>query len=65
MSVAVAVLRCAPPDVKGKEYAETLAKMYQEIQYQWKTKYQKAEGEILHLKQQMILTNTQGLANCS
>ncbi|XP_041351790.1 meiosis-specific protein MEI4-like [Gigantopelta aegis] len=59
VAVAVAVIRSAPTHMKGREYAEKLAQMYQHLQYQWKTKYQKAEGELLHLKQQMIFKNPQ------
>lgn len=56
LGVALAVLKSKPANIGGEEYAAQLAARFKASQLHWKERYEKAEAEILHLKQQLVLS---------
>ena len=55
VAVAVGCLKSKPAGVSGREYAQQLCDRFQRGQLMWKKRYERAETEILHLKQQLDL----------
>ena len=55
IAVAVGCIRSKPKGVSGREYAQQLCDRFHRGQLEWKERYEKAETEILHLKQQLAL----------
>lgn len=55
IAIAVGCLRSKPAGISGRDYAQHLCDRFQHGQLEWKKRYEIAEAEILHLKQQLVL----------
>ena len=63
LAVAMGCLKNKPAGMSGRDYAQQLCNKFQGSQLEWKRKYEGAETEILHLKQQLALRQSVGLEN--
>ncbi|KAF7247077.1 Meiosis-specific protein MEI4 [Varanus komodoensis] len=56
LALALAIIRSKPPDKSSKEYAEHLAKIISRQDSKWKLRAEVLEAEVLHLRQQLLLS---------
>ena len=54
----MAVIRSRPAGLTGRQYAEQLFSRSQHLQLHWKNRSVELQQEVLHLKQQLIRTQT-------
>ncbi|XP_060602208.1 meiosis-specific protein MEI4-like [Ruditapes philippinarum] len=56
VAIAIGIIKNKPPDISGRRYAEILCEKFRTSQLHWKKQYERAGTEILHLKQQLMMT---------
>uniref|UniRef100_A0A8D0DVV1 Meiotic double-stranded break formation protein 4 n=1 Tax=Salvator merianae TaxID=96440 RepID=A0A8D0DVV1_SALMN len=56
LALALAIIRSKPPDKSSKEFAEHLAKIVSGQDSKWKSRVEALEAEVLHLRQQLLLS---------
>ena len=61
--MAIGCLKSKSAGTSGREYAKQLCNKFQQSQLEWRKKYEGAETEILHLKQQLALKQSADVEN--
>ncbi|XP_062407516.1 meiosis-specific protein MEI4 [Sardina pilchardus] len=56
LAVAAAIIKARPPGKSGRQYAEQLASRFNHLEQSWKTKAEGLQEEVLHLRQELLLS---------
>uniref|UniRef100_A0AAY5KRU5 Meiosis-specific protein MEI4 n=1 Tax=Esox lucius TaxID=8010 RepID=A0AAY5KRU5_ESOLU len=58
LAVAVAIIKSKPPGISGRQHAEHLASKLRSQDENWKKKFHQLQGEVLRLRQELLLTGS-------